>query len=171
MRKGYLFAEMLTVITILVILGGTFVTLSGRIIFVIGHSGRLIQANTSMLNMLGQLRSDVNGSKGFAESFGACSAGEETLLIESGNGVICYQFKEGEVTRYRLADVEGVGDEEATIWPIRNGRVKWQVWRKDGDGYAVEVQSYIEDETSGHLQKKMENSYLYFVGADKKGID
>ncbi len=171
MRKGYLLVELLTVIAILMILSGTIVTLSGRTILGIGRSYRLIQANTSMLNMLGQLRSDVNGAKGFAESFGKYRAGEETLLIESEAGVICYQLKDDEVARYSPADVEGGGDEEVTIWPIRNGRVKWQVWRKDGDGYAVEVQSYIEYKTSGHLQKKMANSYLYFVGSYKKARD
>jgi hypothetical protein len=171
MRKGYLLVELLTVVAILTILGGTFVTLSGKVIFGIGRSYRLIQTNTSMLNMLGQLRSDVNGGKGFAESSGAYSAGEKTLLIESEDGVICYQLKEDEVARYSPADVEGGGDEEVTIWPIRNGRVKWQVWRKDSDGYAVEVQSYIEYTTSGHLQKKMANSYLYFVGSHKKARD
>jgi len=170
MRKGYLLVELLTVITILAILGGTFVTLSGKIIFGIGRSYRLIQANTSMLNMLGQLRSDVNGGRGFAESFGKYRAGEETLLIESEAGVICYQLKEDEVARYGPADVEGV-DEEVTIWPIRNGKVKWQVWHKGNDGYAMEVQSYIEYKTSGHLQKKMANSHLYFVGSYKKARD
>jgi hypothetical protein len=171
MRKGYLLVELLTVIAILMILGGTFVTLSGKVILGIGRSYRLIQTNTSMLNMLGQLRSDVNGGKGFSESFDKYRAGEETLLIESEAGVICYQLKEGEIARYSPADVEGIGNEEVTIWPIRNGRVKWQVWRKDGDGYAVEVQSYIEDKTSGHLQKKMANSHLYFVGSYKKARD
>jgi hypothetical protein len=171
MRKGYLLVELLTVIAILMILSGTIVTLSGKVILGIGRSYRLIQANTSMLNMLGQLRSDVNGAKGFAESSGKYRTGEETLLIESEDGVIRYQLKEDEVVRYSPADVEGIGDEEVTIWPIRNGRVKWQVWRKDGDGYALEIQSYIEYKTSGHLQKKMANSYLYFVGSCKKARD
>ena len=171
MRKGYLLVELLTVITILMILSGTIVTLSGKVILGIGRSYRLIQTNTSMLTMLVQLRSDVNGGKGFAESFGKYRAGEETLLIESEDGVICYQLKEDEVVRYGPADVEGVGDEEVTIWPIRNGKVKWQVWHKGNDGYAVEVQSYIEYKTSGHLQKKMANSHLYFVGSYKKARD
>ena len=171
MRRGYLFAEMLTVITILAILGGTFVTLSGKTIFGAGRSYRLIQTNASMLHMLGQLRSDVNSGKGFAESFGACSAGEETLLIESEEGVICYQLKGNEVVRRTLADVDGAGDQKVTIWPIRNGRFIWRIWRKDGEGYALELQSYIEYETSGRLQKKMANSYLYFVGSHKKARD
>ncbi|GAH13473.1 unnamed protein product, partial [marine sediment metagenome] len=60
-------------------------------------SYRVVQENTSLLNMLGQMHRDVDGAKGLPESFAGHTTDEELLLIELPDGMICYQLKNDEV--------------------------------------------------------------------------
>jgi len=174
MRKGFTLVEMLVVITIIpfvsVALAGLFTT----IISDIPRSYRVTQENTNLLSMLRQMHKDIDTAKGLPESFEERTTNNELLLIELADGMICYQLKDGEVLRRKLTDAQqgssepsprrGLG-EDTTVWSVPHAKVQWQVWKKDGGGYAVEVKTHIEHKVRGNWQKKMANSHLYFVGA------
>lgn len=168
MRKGFTLVELLIVIIVLpfvmLVLDGLFSTL----IRDIPRSYRVMQENTSLLSMLEQMQQDIDKAKGLPESFDEYTTSNKLLLIELAEGMICYQLKDDKARTVRRSSLASrvTGDESRiTVWSIPHAKVEWQVWRKDGGGYAVEVQAHIEHKIQGHWEKKMVNSHLYFVGA------
>jgi prepilin-type N-terminal cleavage/methylation domain-containing protein len=169
MRKGFTLVEVLIVVIVLpfmmLVLDDFFRTL----IKDIPRSYRTVQENASLLSMLEQMQKDIDKAKGLPESFNEYTTGDKLLLIELAEGMICYQLKDEKALTVRRSSLGSrvTGDESRiTVWSIPNAKVEWQVWRKDGDGYAVEVKTHIEHKIRGeHWEKKMANSHLYFVGA------
>ncbi len=166
MRKGFTLVELLIVIIVLpfvmIVLGGLFSTLLRDI----PRSYRVMQENTSLLSMLDQMQQDINKAKGLPESFDGHTTNDEMLLIELADSVICYQLKDEKILRRTLTDNKQSNALEQKVWSAPHAKVQWKVWRKGTNGYAVDVKTYIEHKVrGGHLQKKMANSHLYFVGA------
>lgn len=171
MRKGYLIIQLLVIIAVLVIVSLPLARLSTATLRDIPMSYRMIASNTSILNALEQIRKDVNAARGFPESFDDYTANDETLLIELANDTICYQLKNDELLRRKLANTKTGGDEETESWSIRHGKIQWRLQRKDDKDYAVEIRTCIEQKIEGHLEKKMANSHLYFIGAYQEVVD
>jgi prepilin-type N-terminal cleavage/methylation domain-containing protein len=132
MRKGFTLVELLVVVVVLpfvfILFDGLFKTIVGEI----PMSVRVVQENTSLLNMLGQLQRDVDKAKGLPESFADRTANDQLLLIELKEGVICYQLKEGEVFRHKLTDPPQGKAEEPRVWSLPHASVKWKVWAGNG---------------------------------------
>ena len=165
MRKGFTLAEMLAVVIVLTAISFALAGLFGTIITDVPRSYRIIQTNTTLLNMLEQMREDIEAAKGLPISFGESSANEGLLLIEMEDGVISYQVRDGKVLRRNLTAAADNKAEFTKTWSAPRAKVKWQVWREDGRGYAVQVKTHIEHRVRDHWAKKMANSHLYFVGA------
>jgi len=165
MRKGFTLVELLVVVVVLpfvfLLFDGLFKTIAGEI----PMSVRLIQENTSLLSMLGQIQQDIDEAKGLPKSFADQTANDQLLLIELAEGVICYQLKDGEVVRHKLTDTPQGKAEEPRVWPIPHASVKWKVWERNGRGYAVETNTHLEYGRRGQWKQKMARSYLYFAGA------
>ncbi|MBW7992709.1 MAG: prepilin-type N-terminal cleavage/methylation domain-containing protein [Planctomycetes bacterium] len=165
MRKGFTLVEVLTVVIVLpfmiVVLDGLFRTL----IKDIPRSYKVVQANTSLISMLKEMQQDIDKAKGLPQTYNEYSSGDKLLLIDLPEGMICYQFKDDKVLKYILADNQPNNTEEQRVWSVPHAKVRWKVWRKDMSGYAVEVRTHIDYKLKSHLEKKMANSHLYFVGA------
>ena len=164
MRKGFTLVEMLIVIMTLpfvaLVLDGLFNTLLTDI----PRSARVLQDNTTVLNMLGQIQQDIDAAKALPDSFAGHTTDDRLLLIELAEGTICYQIEDGRVLRRRLTDTQQDGREEARVWAMPNAKVEWRLWRQQGRGYAVEIKTHIKHKLRKKLQKKMANSHLYFSG-------
>ena len=160
--NGFTLVEMMVVVITLpfvfLIIDGLFRTLLAEIPW----SWRITQENTTVLNMLEQMHQDLDKAKGLPKSFAAHTANGNLLLVELVDGVICYQLKDGQVTRGRPTKD---GTEETRVWSAPNAKVEWKVWEQDGRGYAVEVKTGIECKKRGQWIRKMANSHVYFVGA------
>ncbi|UCG55775.1 MAG: prepilin-type N-terminal cleavage/methylation domain-containing protein [Phycisphaerales bacterium] len=169
MRKGFTLVELLVVVLVLpaaaLVLDRFFTTLMRDI----PRSTRVIQENTTLLNMLNQMCADVGQAKRLPESYGGRASNDRMLLIETTDGVICYRLDEGRARRYKVTDAQGQDGDEARVWSLPNSEIVWQVWKKAGAGYAVEVKTHIKQKLRKGLQKKMINSHLYFVGAFQGG--
>jgi len=168
MRKGFTLVEILVVIIVLPFVMLVFDGLFSTLIRDIPRSYRVVQENTSLLSMLEQMQQDIDKAKGLPESFDEYTTSNKLLLIELAEGMICYQLKDDKARTVRRSSLASrvTGDESRiTVWSIPHAKVEWQVWRKDGGGYAVEVKTHIKHNVQGHWQKKMVNSHLYFVGA------
>jgi prepilin-type N-terminal cleavage/methylation domain-containing protein len=178
MRKAFTLVELLVVMVVFVSVSVAFAGLFTTVITDIPKSYRVVQENTSLLSMLGQMRKDIDVAKGLPESFAGYTTDDGMLLIELPDGMICYQLKNVEgarkmrtqVLRRRLTDAEEDGGEDAKVWSVPHAQVEWQLIRGDDKAYAVEVRSHIEYEVRGHRQKKMANSYLYVVGAFREAL-
>lgn len=165
MRKGFTLMEMLAVIVLLgvflIVLAPVFNALVGEI----PRSFRVVQANTSLLNMLERMGRDIDAAQGLPELFADQASDDEQLLIEGVDGVVCYQLRDDQVVRRALTEGGAEADEGATVWSVPSAKIEWRVWRENRKGYAVEVRTHIEHYVRGKMQKKMANSHLYFVGA------
>ena len=165
MRKGFTITEVLIAVIVLpfmiIVLDGLFKTL----IKDIPRSYKVVQVNTSLLSMLKEIQQDIDKAKGLPKSYKEYAAGDKILLIDLPEGMICYQIKDDRVYRLNLTENQKSNAVATKYWSVPHVIVKWKVWRKDMSGYAVEVQTHIEHNVHGHLEKKMANSHLYFVGA------
>jgi prepilin-type N-terminal cleavage/methylation domain-containing protein len=165
MRKGFSLIELLVVIVVLpfvfLIFNGLFKTLASEIPW----SLRIVQENTSLLGMLGQIQRDMDSAKGLPESFADQTANDQLLLIELPDGVISYQFKDGQMVRHKLTDAQKANAEEKRVWSLPHVSVQLKVLAENSRRYAVETKTYIEHKRRGEWKKKMAHSHLYFVSA------
>ncbi len=136
----------------------------------IPNSYRIIQTNTSVLNMLEHIRRDVASAKALPESFGQYSTNDRMLLIESAEGTIGYQLKDDKIIRLKLTNAHPSVDKDTIVWSLPKAKVQWRLHQKGGDAFAVEVETYIEHKIEGRLEKKMANSHLYFVTAPGESL-
>ncbi|MHC4489081.1 MAG: PulJ/GspJ family protein [Planctomycetota bacterium] len=171
MRRGYSLTELLVAMAIFSIVSIVVSKLFTTIISDIPRSYRIIQDNTSVLNMLEQMHEDVDLARGLPKSFAEYTTDKDLLLIELPNGIVCYQLKDGKVLRRSLPTAQEHYEEDARVWSVPNAKIEWQVRRNNGTGYAVEVKTHIEHNVRGLAEEKMAASHLYFVGAFRKVIE
>jgi len=165
MRKGFTLTEVLIAVIVLpfmiLILDGLFKTL----IKDIPRSYKVVQVNTSLISMLKEMQQDIDKAKGLPDKYNEYISNDKMLLIDLPEDTICYQLKDDKVFRCNLTEKQKKNTAETKYWSIPHAKVQWKVWRKDINGHAVEIQTHIEHEVQGHLEKKMVNSHLYFVGS------
>ncbi|MBN2591704.1 MAG: type II secretion system protein [Sedimentisphaerales bacterium] len=123
-----------------------------------------VQQNTTMLNMLSQLQSDIDKSQNLPQTHGDFTSNEKLLLIKQEDTLIGYEFDNGQVTRRILNDTQSNSDIERK-WQIPDANIKWNVHTDNGNGYCLEITNYIEYKKYGRNEEKMMNSHLYFIGA------
>jgi len=164
MRKGFSLVEILVIVVVLpflfILFDGLFKTLTGEI----PMSVRLIQENTSLLNMLRQIQLDTDKADDLPKSVAGRTASGQLLLIKLSEGIICYQLKDGLVIREKLTNTSQDKAEEPRIWPVPHAKIEWKVWERNGQGYAVETAIHLEYKRRGQWIKKMDHSHLYFAG-------
>jgi prepilin-type N-terminal cleavage/methylation domain-containing protein len=170
MRKGFSIVEVLVVLGIISIISIPLARLSTTTFRDIPRSYRMIQANTSMLSTLKQMHKDINAAKDLPKSSGKYTTNNEVLLIELADGMICYQLKDDEIVRRKLTQIQKDNQQDIMSWPVPHAKIKWQVRRGNNKGYGVEIKTYIEQRSGDRLEKKMANSYLYFVGVYQEAI-
>jgi hypothetical protein len=160
MRKGYLLAEMIVILSVLMLVllitGPFFRTLA----YELPRNSRLVQESCVLNNVVSRIRADIASAKVLSESVGD-SAEPVLLVMKLPDGMVSYKFNNGRILR-REAGAQNTASGD-TIWSVPHGRVEWRVWRRDQTGYAVELRTCIEYKDLGHIQRKMANSYLFFA--------
>ena len=164
MKKAFTLIEVLLIIgtlpIIMLIMSRLFNTL-------LKESPRIwdnIQQNTTMLNMLSQLQSDIDKAQNLPEKYEEFISNDNLLLIEQEDTLVGYEFNEGEITRQILNNTQ-TDTEQQKQWKMPDAKIKWTVHKKNGNGYCLEITNYIESVNDGRTEKKMANSHLYFTGA------
>jgi len=163
-RKSFTLVEILVVMVIIPFAAFALDRLLMTLLTDIPRTSAVVQVNMTLLNMLRQMSKDIDQATGLPESFAGHTAGDELLLIEWPDSIICYQIKNGSVSRRKLTDTQKNGGEDVRVWSVPNAEVQWQVWRKNGHGYALEIQTHVKQKLRAKWQKKMANSHLYFAG-------
>ena len=165
MRKGFTLVEMLIVVMVapllFIFLDGLFTTLLADI----PRSFNISQESITLQNVLEQMQQDMDNAKDLPESFAGHMSNDKQFLIESPDGIICYQQKDGQIVRHELTDTDqgNTGDERS--WSLPNTKVEWKTRVKGTQGYAVEVNTHFEYKTRGKWKKTMANSHLFYGGA------
>ncbi len=160
MKKGFSLVEVITVLAVIAVISIPLGRLLGFMMYDIPKSGKIIETNTSILDALRYIKKDVNLAVNFPQNFKEYSANKNCLIIEQKNKTICYLAQQEKISRIVIGDAK-----EKIAWQIPNGKIEWQVWRKDDTGYAVEISKYVELKSYNRVDKKMGNSYVYFAGA------
>lgn len=165
MRKGMTLIEIIVIILVLPVFMLAFDRMFKTVGTDVPRSYRVVNENTSLMYMLEKLQQDMDVAKGLPRTYGSYSVSDKQFLIEQDDCVICYRFEGSEVLRYRLTDNSGGNDESQNSWGLPHAVIRWKILERNGSGYAVEVRKHIEHEVLGHLEKKLANSYIYYVGA------
>jgi prepilin-type N-terminal cleavage/methylation domain-containing protein len=164
MRNGFSLVEMLIVLTIVTFAFFAFDAIFNTALIDVPRSTRVVQENTTLLNMMWQMQRDIDSAKSLPESSAGQVASDKLLLLELADGTICYQLEDGRVLRRKLMNAElDVTDQDKT-WSLPNSKIEWHIWQKDGISYAVEVKTHIRYKLREKIEKKMANSHLYFAG-------
>jgi prepilin-type N-terminal cleavage/methylation domain-containing protein len=171
MRRGYTLTELLITLALVSIVSIVVSKLFNTLISDIPRSYRIVQENTSVLNMLEQMYEDVDLARGLPESFAEYTTDKNLLLIELPDGIVGYQLKDDKVLRRSLPTAQEHYEEDTRVWSVPNAKIEWQVRRNNGAGYAVEVKTHIEHNVPGRSEEKMAASHLYFAGAFRKVIE
>jgi type II secretory pathway pseudopilin PulG len=169
MRKAFTLVELLVVIGILPFvmfaLSGVFM------VFIrdIPRATRVLQENTTVLNMLRQTRRDMDRAIGLPGQFNGWHADEHTLLIKLPDSVVCYQFEDGKVLRTVSREESRTAPGEGRLWRIPNAVVTWRLWTQDGGAYAAEIHSHVRRRVGAQLKNELASSQVFFVHALGKG--
>lgn len=163
-RKAFTLVEVLWLITIapfvMVIVSGIFAT----IIRDIPRETRVVQQNTTVLDMLRQVREDVDRAIRLPQQYDQIRADERTLLIEQPTAVVCYQFENGRAMRTLLNDPN-----EQRVWRMRDAVITWRPWARDEAAYAVEMHSHIQQQVAHLRRNQLANSQVFFLHGMGKG--
>jgi prepilin-type N-terminal cleavage/methylation domain-containing protein len=163
MRRAFSLIELLAVITLLpflmIAVSGVYVTF----IRDIPRTTRLLQQNTTVLDLLRQVSRDMDRATGLPEQGDGQAAGPRTLLIEQPGRVIRYQLEDGRVVR-TLLQGQGTSVADAPrVWRVPDAVIAWQPWVRDGRAYAVEVHAHLQERVNGLVRPLLAGSYVYFV--------
>ena len=161
-RRAMTLLELLAMLAILVVILAMFTKTFRKLMGDIPRAHRDFQANTSVQDMIRRLRRDVESGRRLLQYEGDGRAGGDLLLIESGEGVISYEFDGDQVVRSLAVDDPNMPGE--SIWSVPHARINWDVWRQNDAGYALEVRTAIERTVLGRLEIKLRNSHLFFAG-------
>ena len=168
MRKGFSLIEMMTMLVLLIVISFLVTKPLKMVLADSPRTHRDFQANMSAGYMVKQLQVDIESGFGLAEYAGDERTGLRLLLIDSKDGMISYQFDDGEVVRSKAGPGESVSAEDLNEWVLPNVKIEWKVWKRGGKAYGVEVSTRIERKVSGHLKNKLQNSYVFFTGLMQK---
>ena len=164
MRKGFTLVEIMVVIAILPFVLAVVYGLFATLLTEIPWSYRIAQESMTLQNLLEQMQQDMDEARRLPESFAGQSASDQQVLIELPEGVISYQRKDGQIVRRKLIDAEQGNTGDERVWSLPNANVEWQMWAKNGRGYAVEMKTHIEYRARGRWKETMANSHLYYRG-------
>ena len=169
MRKAYVLIEMITVMAILAVIMLACAKPLKTLVSAIPQTSKDFRTNSNMLRMLRQLRKDVEHSNGLLEYTADEKIGGNILLIETGSGIVCYELGDGEVTKTTSRTDEQPSQNSQT-WSFPRAKINWNLRNHNGRACAVELTTSIGRMVSGMREKKLRNSYIYFVGSAEKGI-
>ncbi|MHC4264583.1 MAG: PulJ/GspJ family protein [Planctomycetota bacterium] len=161
-RKGYSLVELLVVISIITFLSIPIAHLNIITLRDIPRSYKMIQTNTTILNALNYIKRDVNTATSFPTSHGQYKHNDQTLLIQTDQEVIIYQFKEDQIIRLKCKDNHVSND--TIVWSTPRAKIQWKLWQKD-NLRALEIRTYIEHESGEAINKKLKNIHLFFANA------
>ncbi|MBP7051685.1 MAG: hypothetical protein KBE65_11770 [Phycisphaerae bacterium] len=159
MPRAFMLVEVLVVIVILPFAMIAINALFGDFIRDVPRMIRLVQQNTTVQNLLDQVRRDVDDATALPGQVGDTKADETSLLIERPEGVVCYRVTDGRVVRTLLG---GQGGDER-IWSARDAVIEWKPWTRGGNACAVEVHSYLKQRIHGHPMQKFVNAHVFFT--------
>lgn len=161
-RKGFAIIEILTICAMLTVLLFLLVKPTRALFVDMNHTQKDFNANSTVYDMLRKLEKDIES----ADSLRQDAADPNALLLEGSEGQIRYKFAGEKVTKTVVDKITKSNGGES-VWTAPHAVIKHRLWERGGKVYAVEVTKSIERKVLGRWERKLANSYVYFVGAAK----
>ncbi len=150
MRKGYMIVEMIVVIAVLAIISIPLSKFTKLLIFDVPRSVKHIEANTSLLDVIASLKSDIGAS------FKLQKDSQNRLIMHRVDGTVCYDFEQDKISRSA-----NNSNDLPREWMIPGGRIDFEI-QPINDTPAVRITKYVEVKRYNGVEKKMAETYLYF---------
>ncbi len=160
-RRAFSLVEILVVITVLPFAAIAFSGLFATSVRDVPRMTRIVQENTSVLDLVRHIRHDIDAAVGLPDASGEVRSDDRTLLIALSEGVICYRMDEAGVTRTRLDQAE---PQTEGVWRFRDAVIAWRRWQQGEEAHAVELHASLHERISGKTRERLANSYVYFIG-------
>jgi len=165
--RAFCLVEILAVILVLPLVMVAITAMFRTFIRDVPQMTRLVQQNTTVLNLLDQMRRDVGSAVTLPAQCEDTRASENVLLIEKPDAVVCYRLDAGRVVRTIL---DGPGGDER-VWSARDAVMEWRPWTQGGATCAVEIHSYVKQRAHGHLMRKFAASHVFFAHSLSEGVE
>lgn len=165
MRKGFSLIELIVIVIILPVVFLVIAGLHNTFFLEIPKTYKVMQENTTLLNLLEKFQQDIDLGTELPESFGGNTAGDKLILIGQNDYVVCYKIEDDRVLRYELTNSNDTIGRNEEQWPLPKTNIRWNLLRRDDRNYAVEIETYIEYNVHGRFEKKLANSHLYYIDA------
>jgi len=163
MRKGFTLIELLFLVmvtpSVAIAISGVFA------IFVrdIPQGTRVLQQNTTALDMLQNVRRDMDRAVALPEQFQDVHTDERMFLVELPDGMVSYRFAEGTVLRTVLRQDGNDAFAQQRVWRLPKAVVTWKPWKQGDRVYAVEVYTAVQQRIRGEFYNKLANSHVFFL--------
>lgn len=169
MRKAFTLVEMIVVIAVLPVATLALSWVFATFVRDVPRMVRVVERNATVLDLVRQMREDLDRAVALPDTFGACHRDWSTLLVERVDGAICYEFREGQAVRSWLGRTEVAEEAQPRRWVFPDAEVVWSCWQQDGVAYAVEIRSHVNQKVGSKMKARLANSYVLFVGGFGKG--
>ena len=167
-RKAFTLIEMLVVIAVLPVAMFALSRIFATFIQDIPRMTRVVERNTTVLDMVQQLREDMDRAVALPNVFQDKRGNNRTLLIEFAESVVCYELQEGRAVRSVLGDSQAEGRQSRT-WAFPESVVTWSRWQENETAYAVEIRTHVKRKVGSQVKAKLANSHVLFVQGFGKG--
>jgi type II secretory pathway component PulJ len=165
MRKAFTLVEILIVIMTVPVVYGILFTVFNPVIIDVPRLTRVVQENTTLLNMLSEMQRDIEKAKGLPGTFEGQTSSDKLLLIESADGVTYYKLEGGRVIKGELRKGQSEAGQMKRVWTLPNCRIAWKLWKENGTSRVVEVTTHIRSRFGRGYKETMANAHLFFVNA------
>ena len=169
MRKAFTLIELLVIIAVLPAATLALSRIFATFIQDIPRMTRVVERNTTVLDMVQQLRDDMDRATTLPDTFEAKRCDDRTLLVGFPDGVICYELQDGRAVRSVLGGAGQAEEREPRVWAFPESVVRWSRWQDQGTAYAVEIQTHVKQKVGSQVKAKLANSYVLFVHGLGKG--
>ena len=160
-RKGFALIETLAAMAVVMMLLFLLVRPTRALYVDVNHTQKDFNSNSTVYYMLTKLERDIES----ADSLSQDPVDPNALLLEGNGCTIRYKFAEGYIKKDVIDNSQQTSNGEESLWTAPHAIIKHRLWEREGVCYAVEITKGIERKVLGRWEKKLVNSYVYFVGA------
>lgn len=153
-RSAYTLLEMLAVIAAIVVMMALSVKPMRTLALHIPRSNRDFQTWTKTEGMLELLKKDVEDSTQINILDVDADRPCKLISLQHPKELIRFSLRDGYVIRKT--------DTLEDSWELPHVRINCQIWKNDTEPYAIEITTWAEHTVSGKVQKKFEQTYVYF---------
>ena len=160
-RKGFAIIEMVVTMAVMMVLLFLMVKPTRALFVDMNHMQKDFNANSTVYDMLTKLEKDIER----ADSLRQDPVDPNALLLEGNGRTVRYKFAEGYIKKYVIGNSQQTLNGKESLWTAPHAIIKHKLWEQEGVCYAVEITKGIERKVLGRWEKKLANSYVFFVGA------